>query len=218
MLIRRCRMIGLLHLPHRRTHCGALPDCAADHLGGRHCHSPRFDDLDGALRPLHPGDSYRRCDALGMLLALLPIALLRFRACWCSLDRRRAGTLALVEPPFGAIVAATNPIAVLAIFKRLGVPHELAVLVEGESLFNDGTAVVLSRILLGIVLAGTFSVSDGSVELRRGSRRRAADRPRERSAVFAAHCEDRRSSDRVTLTTILTTARSSLLRRSRSQV
>jgi CPA1 family monovalent cation:H+ antiporter len=57
---------------------------------------------------------------------------------------------------FGAIVAATDPIAVLAIFQRLGVPHDLAVLVEGESLFNDGTAVVLSRILLGVVLAGTF--------------------------------------------------------------
>ncbi|MEP7187851.1 MAG: Na+/H+ antiporter [Roseiflexaceae bacterium] len=62
---------------------------------------------------------------------------------------------------FGAIVAATDPIAVLAIFKRLGVPHELAVLVEGESLFNDGTAVVLSRILLGIVLAGTWSIAGG---------------------------------------------------------
>jgi CPA1 family monovalent cation:H+ antiporter len=64
---------------------------------------------------------------------------------------------------FGAIVAATDPIAVLAIFKRLGAPHGLELLVEGESLFNDGTAVVLARILQGVVLVGTFSLIDGAI-------------------------------------------------------
>src|SRR6476620_7881381 len=63
-----------------------------------------------------------------------------------------------------ALIAATDPIAVLAIFKRLGAPHELAVLIEGESLLNDGTAVVLSRILLGGVLAGTFSITSGIIQ------------------------------------------------------
>jgi CPA1 family monovalent cation:H+ antiporter len=43
----------------------------------------------------------------------------------------------------GAIVAPTDPIAVIATFRRLRVPAELAVTVEGESLFNDGVAVVL---------------------------------------------------------------------------
>jgi monovalent cation:H+ antiporter, CPA1 family len=42
----------------------------------------------------------------------------------------------------GAIVAPTDPIAVIATFRRLHVPDELAVTVEGESLFNDGVAVV----------------------------------------------------------------------------
>jgi monovalent cation:H+ antiporter, CPA1 family len=65
---------------------------------------------------------------------------------------------------FGAIIAATDPIAVLAIFKQLGAPHELAVLIEGESLLNDGTAVVLSRILLGVVLAGSFSIASGVMQ------------------------------------------------------
>lgn len=65
---------------------------------------------------------------------------------------------------FGAIVAATDPIAVLAIFKRLGVPHTLELLVEGESLFNDGTAVVLSRIMLGVVVAGSFDIAGDALD------------------------------------------------------
>jgi CPA1 family monovalent cation:H+ antiporter len=43
----------------------------------------------------------------------------------------------------GAMVAATDPVAVIATFRNLGVPRRLATLVEGESLFNDGTALVL---------------------------------------------------------------------------
>jgi CPA1 family monovalent cation:H+ antiporter len=43
----------------------------------------------------------------------------------------------------GAMVAATDPVAVIATFRNHGVPHRLATLVEGESLFNDGTALVL---------------------------------------------------------------------------
>lgn len=65
---------------------------------------------------------------------------------------------------FGAVVAATDPIAVLAIFRRIGAPRELELLVEGESIFNDGTAVVLANILKGAVVAGTFSFAGGSLE------------------------------------------------------
>jgi CPA1 family monovalent cation:H+ antiporter len=43
----------------------------------------------------------------------------------------------------GAMVAATDPVAVIATFRNLGAPRRLATLVEGESLFNDGTALVL---------------------------------------------------------------------------
>jgi CPA1 family monovalent cation:H+ antiporter len=65
---------------------------------------------------------------------------------------------------FGVIVSATDPIAVLAIFKRLGAPHEFELIVEGESLFNDGTAVVLARILLAVALAGTFDPVHGLLD------------------------------------------------------
>jgi len=48
----------------------------------------------------------------------------------------------------GAILSATDPVAVIALFKRLGAPQRLTILVEGESLFNDATAIVLATILL----------------------------------------------------------------------
>ena len=61
---------------------------------------------------------------------------------------------------FGALISATDPVAVVALFKELGTPQRLTVLVEGESLLNDATAIVLFNILLGIALFGGGSVSD----------------------------------------------------------
>lgn len=58
---------------------------------------------------------------------------------------------------FGAIMSATDPVSVLAIFKRLGAPRRLATILEGESLFNDGTALVLFSIVLDIVLRRQIS-------------------------------------------------------------
>ncbi|MEO7963301.1 MAG: Na+/H+ antiporter [Gemmatimonadaceae bacterium] len=52
---------------------------------------------------------------------------------------------------FGALVAATDPIAVVALFRSLHVPRRLSVLVEGESLLNDGTAVVFFTLILAYV-------------------------------------------------------------------
>lgn len=51
----------------------------------------------------------------------------------------------------GAIVSATDPVAVIALFKDLNAPKRLAVLVEGESLFNDATAIVISAIFLSML-------------------------------------------------------------------
>ncbi|MEJ2763472.1 cation:proton antiporter [Photobacterium sp. MCCC 1A19761] len=52
----------------------------------------------------------------------------------------------------GAIVSATDPVAIVAIFKNLGAPKRLTILVEGESLLNDATAIVLFTILVAILL------------------------------------------------------------------
>ncbi len=63
----------------------------------------------------------------------------------------------------GALLAATDPVAVVSQIKELGAPRPLGVLVEGESLFNDATAIVAFSILLSLALAGGGEVSASSV-------------------------------------------------------
>jgi CPA1 family monovalent cation:H+ antiporter len=64
---------------------------------------------------------------------------------------------------FGALISATDPVAVVAIFRQLGVPERLLTLVEGESMLNDGVAIVLFNILLAVTLGGEASVVGGIV-------------------------------------------------------
>lgn len=74
-----------------------------------------------------------------------------------------AGALAIVRVPFGpallagAILSATDPIAVVAVFRRLRVPRTLATIVECESLFNDAVAVAMYRGVLAALAAGFAS-------------------------------------------------------------
>ena len=65
----------------------------------------------------------------------------------------------------GSILSATEPVSV-SLLHRLGAPKRLTILVEGESLFNDATAIVLARILTGILLAGV--VANGTVVFQGG--------------------------------------------------
>lgn len=60
----------------------------------------------------------------------------------------------LVTLLFGAIISATDPVAVLALFKECGAPHRLTLIFEGESLFNDGTAFALFLVFLEIMIHG----------------------------------------------------------------
>jgi CPA1 family monovalent cation:H+ antiporter len=74
------------------------------------------------------------------------------------------GSLALPTAlVFGALIAASDPVSVLAIFRRIGAPKRLEILLEGESLLNDGTAIVLFNLALAAALAGTFRLEQGVV-------------------------------------------------------
>lgn len=68
---------------------------------------------------------------------------------------------------FGALIAATDPIAVSALFKTLGAPKRLSVLVEGESLLNDGTGIVVFTLIAGAVTGGRFSLGAASLDFVR---------------------------------------------------
>ena len=66
---------------------------------------------------------------------------------------------------FGALVAPTDPIAVLGILTKAGAPKDVEIKIVGESLFNDGIGVVLFLSLLEIITIGINNVSFGDISL-----------------------------------------------------
>ena len=65
----------------------------------------------------------------------------------------------LVSLLFGALISPTDPVSVLALFRETDAPEDLRILVEGESLFNDATGVVVFSILLHTLIdGGGFSI------------------------------------------------------------
>lgn len=62
----------------------------------------------------------------------------------------------------GAIISPTDPIAVLALMRQMGLSSRLRLLIEGESLFNDGSAAAVTQALLAIVLSGAASALSGT--------------------------------------------------------
>ena len=60
---------------------------------------------------------------------------------------------------FGSIVSATDPVAVVGVFRTIDAPRRLAVLVEGESLINDGVAITLYTATIGLATGGSAEVT-----------------------------------------------------------
>ena len=64
----------------------------------------------------------------------------------------------------GAVVSPTDPVAAIATFSRMHVPERVGLLVEGEAMINDATALVAFRVALGAVIAGSFSVVEAGAD------------------------------------------------------
>ena len=60
----------------------------------------------------------------------------------------------------GAILAATDPVAVVSALHELGAPGKLSVLIDGESLLNDGTAMVFFLIFTKVIYPLNFSIME----------------------------------------------------------
>jgi len=65
----------------------------------------------------------------------------------------------------GAILAATDPIAVVTLMRQMKAPSGLSAILEGESLFNDGTGVAVFTAVLATILSGAPSIGDASLRL-----------------------------------------------------
>ena len=94
----------------------------------------------------------RPISALAIGLVILTMCAVAVVAHWAVDDMSWSAAFVL-----GAAVSPTDPIAATAIMRRLSVPRRIVTVVEGESLVNDGTALVLYRVAVTAAVAGTFS-------------------------------------------------------------
>ena len=99
-------------------------------------------------------------DARGLLKDLAPVLTLAVPALLISTGLIGGALWLLIDLDltvallFGALISATDPVAVVTLFRELGAPARLNILVEGESLFNDATAIVVFGILLSMIVDG----------------------------------------------------------------
>ena len=90
----------------------------------------------------------------GVVIALFATAYLL----WPAINGLVPGFTLLDALAFGAATVATDPIAVVAAFRDLKAPRRLSVLIEGESLLNDGTGVVLFNLVLAAAAGSSLSL------------------------------------------------------------
>jgi Na+/H+ antiporter len=106
--------------------------------------------FDTSLRDLR--DNWRNVAGLAIGAVLLTIVVVAAVARWLVPDMSWSVAIAL-----GAIVAPPDAAAATAVLKQLRPPQRLLVILEGESLFNDASALLIYRLAVGMTLAGTLS-------------------------------------------------------------
>jgi hypothetical protein len=117
---------------------------------------------------------------------LRPITLFAIRLCRLHHLRGGGGGALVLGMPLavgfvlGAIVAPPDAVAPLAIVRRLGLPRRLVVVLEGEGLANDATALILYRFAVAAVATGLFSFGEAAGDLCAHRRRRDRLRHRRR--------------------------------------
>lgn len=112
-------------------------------------------------------DQLRRDLPRVLVLAIVGVILTTLIVGWVlSLSTALTLPAALV---FGALISATDPVAVVAMFRTLNVSKRLTVLVESESLLNDGTAIVVFHLATTAAIAGHFDLLSGLGEFIRVS-------------------------------------------------
>lgn len=91
-----------------------------------------------------------------MSLVIIAVGLTTFGVAWVVRymmpDMSWAAAIAI-----GAIVAPPDAVAASAVMRRLNIPHRVQVIIEGESLLNDATALLTYRVAVAVTLGGTFS-------------------------------------------------------------
>jgi NhaP-type Na+/H+ or K+/H+ antiporter len=97
--------------------------------------------------------------------ALLVTAGLAALAMWPLADAAGFGWGVGGALVFGALAGATDPVAVVAVLRSAGAPRRLAVLIEGESLLNDGTAIVVFGSVVAVFATGTASLDPAMISL-----------------------------------------------------
>ena len=99
-------------------------------------------------------DGRRLLDDLGpiLLLAVGAVLISTFLIGWSLAAVAPVGLVACLL--LAAMVSTTDPVAVVGIFRDLGVPHRLSLLIEGESLFNDAAAIALVALFLDMLTGG----------------------------------------------------------------